>query len=421
MSGASCSSSSDRRGQNPSSSVGLSAEFSGAGEEDCAAAARSWCDEGKLLIPGLPNDLAILCIARLPRGMFPLLRLVSSAWKRAVSSETFRLLRHQGGFLQGWIYVLVESATGAAFRAFDPDANRWYNMSPVPANISSETWQGFACVALDSKLILMGGARRIYNEATQQLGQVEVCGDVFIYDAFRNKWQRGPSLTTPRGWFAAAAIGDFVYVAGGQGRSCFLDSAEVLDYREKRWHQMPSMHCVRSSCRGTVLNGQFWVIAGEVVINNYGDHPQRASAEFFNPASKSWTLIPEMWLDSHKVPGPNTIFRENLLVVHQSKLMRYDPELNEWDHIGHISTGKLYNRSSYRFGFALECLGDKLYVIGGRIESWQNRNRSSIQPVSTAEVCHLGTASNSKFTRWNSVADMKDSSGIILASATVLL
>jgi hypothetical protein len=128
-----------------------------------------------------------------------------------------------------------------------------------------------------------------------------VCGDVIVYSALTNQWTRASSMKTPRSWFAAAVIGTQVYVAGGQGKTRFLDSAEVYDSETDTWYTIPSMGNVRSSCHGAALDGQFWVIAGEYNKNQYDDGDRKGSAEVFDPLTGSWRFIPDMWLDSHKV------------------------------------------------------------------------------------------------------------------------
>jgi kelch-like protein 2/3 len=108
-------------------------------------------------------------------------------------------------------------------------------------------------------------------------------------------------MKTPRSWFAAAVIGTQVYIAGGQGKTHFLDSAEVYDSEKDTWHSIASMGSVRSSCHGVALDGEFWVIAGEYNKNHYDDGNRKGSAEVFDPLTGSWRFIPDMWLDSHKV------------------------------------------------------------------------------------------------------------------------
>lgn len=65
----------------------------------------------------------------------------------------------QMGVAEGWIYVLAESPEGTPFRAYDPIAAKWLILPPTPGRSEGQQWQGFACVALGHKFLLIGGIR----------------------------------------------------------------------------------------------------------------------------------------------------------------------------------------------------------------------------------------------------------------------
>lgn len=371
------------------------------------------------LIPGLPNDVAQLCLAKVARVMLPKLRFVCTSWKRLCESKEFHDLRLEVGSAEAWIYVLPEKPPGAPFKAFSPHTNKWHELPPIPRLSEDASWQGFACVALGSTLLLMGGIHQNFDMATEGYSSGVVSGDVIVYNACTNQWSRAASMNTPRSWFAAAVIGDSVYVAGGQGKDRFLNSVEVFDSKKNSWSYVPSMICVRSSCYGLALHGKFWVIGGELMRNQYDDKPKRGSAEVYDPETCSWRLIPEMWLDSQKVPGPNTVHCGRLLFAHQNKLMIYEDDTCSWCHVGYLSGGDMFNHQFSRFGFACESLDDELYIVGGMRIS--RHNRHFLQSLNTTEVCKLSSQGLSKFTLWRNAADMGDGGGNVLASAVVRL
>lgn len=370
--------------------------------------------ERACLIPGLPNDIAQLCLAKVPRVELIKLRFVCTSWKRLIERKEFHLLRSEVGSAESWLMVLVEKPTNAPFKAFCPRSNKWYKLPPIPISGHASLWQGFACVAVGSKLLLMGG---MYSDvATQECSSGVVSGDVHIYDASSNKWSMGTSMNTARSWFAATVIGDHVYVAGGQGRDRFLNSGEVYDAKQDSWSYVSSMRFVRSSCYGLALHGKFWVVGGELVRNCYGDKLERGSAEVYDPQSGLWTVISEMWLDTQKVPGPNTVHCGKLLFIHESKLMMYEDERNSWCHVGYLAGGEMSSSKYFRFGFACESLDNALYIVGGIRTS---RQRHSVQFLNTVEVCKLTYQGPSKSTDWRSMASMGDCEGNVLASAVL--
>lgn len=377
----------------------------------------SWKDSS--LIPGLPNDVALLCLAKVVRVALPKMRCVCTSWKHLSESKEFYDLRSKVGSAEAWLYVLTEKPTGAPFKAYSPRLNKWFELPPTFTSSEDSSWQGFACVALGSTLLLMGGMHQTFDAARQEYLPGEVSGDVQVYNASTNQWTRGASMNTPRSWFAAAVIGDCVYVAGGQGKDRFLNSVEVYDLNTNQWSSAANMICVRSSCYGLAFHGKFWVIGGELMRNQYGEKPERGSAEVYDPETGIWTLIPEMWLDTQKVPGPSIVHCDKLLSAHQSKLMMYEDTANNWSHVGYLSGGDMFNNPFSRFGFACESIDDELYIIGGLRVSKQNRH--FVQLLNTTEVCKLKFQGLSKYTLWQNAANMGSNEGNVLASAVMRL
>lgn len=77
------------------------------------AAAAALSDEPldcSCIIPGLPRDLALQCLARIPRVLHGHLRLVSKAWQEVVEGQEFVDTRRQMGVSEDWIYLHVGAA-----------------------------------------------------------------------------------------------------------------------------------------------------------------------------------------------------------------------------------------------------------------------------------------------------------------------
>uniref|UniRef100_A0A7I4CB54 F-box domain-containing protein n=1 Tax=Physcomitrium patens TaxID=3218 RepID=A0A7I4CB54_PHYPA len=330
------------------------------------------------LIHSLPDDVMKLIFAQLPRQSLAKTRLVCSSWRRVAEDQDIASLRCkailQMDVAEGWIYVLPDFPQGAPFRAYDPIAAKWSVLPPTPRRSESQQWVGFASVALGHKLLLIGGSRSKSDAASNIHSTSVVCSDVIIYDALTNKWRKGAKMNTPRSWFASSMIGGKVYVAGGQGNTRFLDSAEVYDPETDTWKVIASMAVQRSNCEGVALDGQFWVIAGEYVKNHY-NNSQRSSAEVYDAETDTWRFVPNMYMDDKKVMEPSAVVNGELICVHQKRVMAYNKTLNSWSQLGHINGGEVYARSFSRFGFACESVGSNLYIIGGTREYSQNRHR----------------------------------------------
>ena len=57
------------------------------------------------LLPGLPDDLAIACLIRVPRAEHRKLRLVCKRWYRLLAGNFFYSLRKRFGMAEEWVYV----------------------------------------------------------------------------------------------------------------------------------------------------------------------------------------------------------------------------------------------------------------------------------------------------------------------------
>ncbi|MCO5569777.1 hypothetical protein L7F22_023492 [Adiantum nelumboides] len=372
-----------------------------------------------ILIPGLSNDVAQLCLAKLARVTLPKLRAVCTAWRRLCESKDFWDLRYKVGSDEAWLYVLTEKPSGSPFKAFSPHLNKWFELPQMITSLEDYRLQGFTCVGLGPRLLVMGGIHQSFENIRQDHSPGIVSGDVRVYNACTNQWTKAPNMKTPRSWFAAAVIGQCVYVAGGQGKDRFLNSVEVYDLQTNRWSYASDMHHVRSSCYGLAVQGKFWIIGGELMRNQYGERPERGSAEVYDPDTGLWTLIPEMWLDTQKVPGPSTVHCGKILFAHKSKLMVYDDVANNWYHVGYLPGADLYNDRIVRYGFACESIDDELYIVGGL--SGQKQNRNFLQALNTTEVGKVRLEGPSKYTLWQDMANMGASEGVVLASAVVRL
>lgn len=366
----------------------------------------------------LPDDVMTMILAQLPRQSLAMARRVCSSWKRVAEQQELASLRCKMGVAEGWIYVLPESPEGSPFRAYDPIAAQWSVLPPTPGSSENQHWQGFACAAVGHKFLLMGGTRTQKSPTPDKHSSAVVCSDVVIYDALTNKWTKGARMNTARSWFAAAVVGDKVFVAGGQGNTKFLDSAEVYDLQTDSWKMLSSMAVVRSSCHGVALDGQFWVIAGE-----YQKSYQKSSAEVYDAVTDSWRFVPNMYLDNNKVMEPSAVTANGeLICIHQKRVMAYNTQMNDWTQLGHINGGEEYARPYSRYGFACESVGSNLYILGGIREYSQNRYRSCT-PLSTVEACELGGESKQSLSQlgWKLGADMCEGGGVISASLVTWL
>lgn len=258
------------------------------------------------LIPGLPNDVALDCLARVPHRFHSDLRLVSRGWRNLVTAPCFYQHRERIEAKEDLIFLVQallgknsgdggeekeehveEKGDGATvsippayclsiYNATDGSWHRLATPKPIPL---------FAQVAaVDDKLVVMGG----WDSIT-----LEPVTEVQVLDLKRGEWRMGASMVVARSFFACAAAAGKVYVAGGHDAwKNALQEAEAYDVAEDRWVNLPAMGEKRDECKGVAAGGRFWAVSG------YGTEGQGrfvGAAEWYDADAGKWKREEGMW------------------------------------------------------------------------------------------------------------------------------
>lgn len=264
------------------------------------------------LIPGLPDVIALECLVRVPYRFHSELKLVCHGWNDLFSHPSFyrqrKISRKQESFVCLVQAVVSQTEEKAVDSTPEKDKAQIHLSTPVYGltiyNASADTWHRIPsspilqagipmfcqCVAVAGKLVLIGG----WDPTT-----LDSVADVYVYDFVRGGgWQRGAEMSVARSFFACAAVGSAVYIAGGHdNQKNALRSAEVYDADADAWRELPAMGEERDECQGlTCADGRFWVVSG------YGTESQGrfdSGAECFDPIRSEWTRVDGVW------PFPN--------------------------------------------------------------------------------------------------------------------
>lgn len=187
------------------------------------------------IIPGLPDDLALRCLAELSHGYHGLLECVSKEWRNVVRSSDFSNLKSREGWCGDWLFVLTDNQTNIQWNAYDPEADRWHPLPRIPSVTCDYTHFGFSCVTVRNRFLVIGGSFCPNDASILPQENSSPTNDVMQFDPFKNQWSRLASMQTKRSDFACAAICGKVYVAGGwNSSSSGLDTAEVYDPLQDR-------------------------------------------------------------------------------------------------------------------------------------------------------------------------------------------
>lgn len=269
------------------------------------------------LIPGLPEEVARECLIRVGFDQLPAVRRISRQWKEEVESPDYGRLRRAEGLARP-VLALVQaqpepvepgpahkhsSANGGPANDYrmvllDPAEGRW---APIPALPGPTGSLPLFCqvAAVDGehgrsrkRLVVVGG----WDPDTWAPTDA-----VHVYDFLTGAWRRGAPMPGPRrSFFACAAVGKAVYVAGGHDEEKnALRSALAYDPDTDAWATLPDMAEERDEPRGLCFGGRFLVVGG------YPTQVQgrfAGSAEAFDPATWAWAQVQEGLLEDGACP-----------------------------------------------------------------------------------------------------------------------
>ncbi|KAG6486259.1 F-box/kelch-repeat protein At1g80440-like [Zingiber officinale] len=231
------------------------------------------------LIPGLPADIALECLLRLPFHALAGARCVCKRWRQKITSPSFYGLRKAGGHARPLIALIQWNPSGGPgyknLNLFEPTAGVWTRLPAVP-DCSSYC----QVAAVGHELVVIDGGR-------------PPTGTVHVYNLLTGVRRRGATIPGPRRTafaFAASAEARMAYVAGGKnehGES--LRSALAYDVAADAWVRLPDMALSRKECRGIFVNGAFCVAGGQEMYH--------WTSEVFDVAAGRWTAKHGMLLE----------------------------------------------------------------------------------------------------------------------------
>lgn len=192
------------------------------------------------ILPGLPDDVAKLCLALVPRTDFPAMGGVSKQWRSFIRSKELITIRKQLGMLEEWLYMLTIDDEGkeSHWEVLDCFGNKHDDLPRMPGGLKI----GFGVVVLDGKLLVMAGC-------TVSDGVASATADVYQYESCLNSWSKLASMNVARYDFACAEVDGMVYAVGGYGEDGeSLSSAEVYDPETNKWTLIESLRRPRWGC-----------------------------------------------------------------------------------------------------------------------------------------------------------------------------
>jgi hypothetical protein len=316
------------------------------------------------IIPTLPDELSFQILARLPRIHYLNLKMVSRAWKAAITSRELSWLRRELGVSEEWLYLLTKAqANKLDWYALDLASQKWLRLPPMPSFINEEGSSGRTGSSGFWMWNVVGSSIRIADFVRgwfwcrYGLDQMPFCGCsvgvldgymyviggfseavalncVWRYDPHLNLWQEVSPMITGRAFCKTAFLKDKLYVVGGVSRgrngSLPLRSVEVLDPKTGQWSELPEMPFAKAQVLPTAF-----------------------LADVLKPIATGMTSYKE------KLYVPQSLYSWPFFFDIGGEI--YDPELNSWSTMPDgLGNGWPARQAGTKLGIVV---GDKLYTL----------------------------------------------------------
>ncbi|XP_010256105.1 PREDICTED: F-box/kelch-repeat protein SKIP30-like [Nelumbo nucifera] len=342
------------------------------------------------LIEGLPDAVALQCLARVPFYLHPNLKLVCRSWRAALSSPELFKARHEVGTSEELLCVCAFEPENL-WQLYDPLRELWMTIPVLPSQIRHLAY--FGVVSVGGKLFVLGGGSDAVDLLTGDQDGIFATDEVWSYDPILCQWARRASMLVPRAMFACCVLEGKIIVAGGfTNFRKSISKAEIYDPEKDTWVPMLDLHHTHNSaCSGVVIGGKVHVL-----------HKGLSTVQVFENAEHRWVVEDYGWLQ-----GPMALVRGELYVLSHGVIFKQDKE----QRLRKVVASAMDFQS--RIGFAMIGLRDELYVVGGVIGP--GRWNVDIKPLSDVDALMVGT----ERATWRRVTPMTQCHGTILG-CTVL-
>lgn len=342
------------------------------------------------LIPGLPDDLALRCLAKISHGYHGTLETVCRRWRKLFQSAEYSNYKSREGWFENWLFVLTGESKNQ-WIAYDPEADRWHPLPRIPTSHPDQEHLGFSCACVLNKFLLIGGTYGARDPIFHYQRAVTT-NEVFQFDPFRKEWRKLASMRTPRSHFAFSVVSGKVYVAGGRNTSSGegLALAEVYDPLTDKWEDLPPLPSPQMDCIGLPYDGKFYVLTDLVGLL------EQETSVVFEPSDETWLSVDDIWPFSRAMHlGIQVLDGGHICTVVDwggSSIKTREVDDEEWHHRGLVPPVILpdHPRPLEVFDYGFVALKNEIYVLGGRVLRWEESGtgKFNIVKLSTVRVCN---------------------------------
>lgn len=289
------------------------------------------------ILPGLPDHLAMECLARVPLGS---LTGVSKTWQNIIYDPYFQSFRASIGRSKlDWVYTLVQMQDKSfKWRAFDPLSSQWHDLPPTPHPMDFQLLNpgcigvsySVQCVSTSSKLVMVA-AVKAKKDGQPRMTVEPALEHPYIFDTSTNSWKQGSPFSVPRKWCVCGVADEKVYVASGSGKDWSQElskSAEFYNLENDKWERLQKLSTSKFSgeaMNAVLNNNKLYFVSGRGVFSKDG--------VVYDLGTNSWLEMSPGLKWGWRGPCVSVNGKFYLLETPAGKLKVYVPERDEWDTI----------------------------------------------------------------------------------------
>ena len=176
-------------------------------------------------------------------------------------------------------------------------------------------------------------------------------------------WQALPGLPAPRAAFAAANVGDYVYVMGGENTTGVVADVARYDARDEVWTERSRKPTAVADVRAARIGDKLYVPGGRT-----GTDPASATAVFerYDPRAERWETLqplpaPRSGYALAALEGKLYLFGGWDGTKHCDDVWMYEPDNNTWRAVGTLPTARAFAEAGV--------VENNIYVVGGENEN----------------------------------------------------
>ncbi|OWM77270.1 F-box protein AFR [Punica granatum] len=277
------------------------------------------------IIPGLPDDIAELCLLHVPYPYQALVRSVCSSWNRVIEDPNFLVSRKSLSLSLWYLFVCSfhKSTARIQWQALDPRSGSWFVLPPMPAHKgASAPAFAFASAPRQGKLFVLGGSHKDTKSAM---------GTTVMYHASTNRWSLLAPMRNPRAFFTAGCVGGKIVAAGGcRPPLCTtLSAVECYDMKTDTWSQAAAMRPGLVKYDSAVVGNRLYLTEGWTWPFTFTPR-----GLVYDPDKDTWQEMRagmrEGWT------GIGVVLKDRLFVVSEHgdhRLKVYCPEGDTWKYV----------------------------------------------------------------------------------------